>query len=671
MSSFLALPRRSQWFVAGVALVGTLVACLLAFFPTPIRVGPQSVFPLLIIFCLTSLAAELKFITTPAGDERTISSSIFIASILLIGASFTLPAVIVAEVGSHYALRKSWFKAAFNVGQYILTVGISGILYDEVALALSGSTDPGYSSAAGAVALIVLVTSYFLINSGLVAVVFAFTEDRPILEVWNLAHLEMLSQYAAMVVVGVIIAMLWSVAPWSIALVAVVVLVIYVSFSLAGSLRVAQRDLLLRMDELQRRTAELTVLNEINGALIRAPDLGHLWRMIHAQTSRVFDTTCFFIAVREKNDSDFTIIYGEAQGTCLSGRVVGRNHGVVGRACREQAPVLVSDDSDGGSRCFDVDSGDDERPFHPRSSLAVPLGISDDVTGVVVAQSLRPDTYGEDDLRILSAVADQVAVALEKARVEKVAAETRALHHLNVLKTEFISTVSHELRSPLTPILGFAELLALNPFDSSTAQDMAQEIYRQAQHMQRLVDDLLDASNMESGRFRIQRVDVNIGQLVGQTIRECAHKSAEHWFVQQIPADLPIIQGDPARLRQVLDNLLTNAIKYSPEGGEVSIIVSASPDELNVSVCDHGIGLATEKLGRLFEKFYRVDNQLTHRVRGSGLGLAIAKHIVEAHGGRIWAESELGRGSTFSFTLPIPMGSPRVDGEETQPLAAS
>jgi signal transduction histidine kinase len=244
-------------------------------------------------------------------------------------------------------------------------------------------------------------------------------------------------------------------------------------------------------------------------------------------------------------------------------------------------------------------------------------------------------------------------VAIDKARLQKEAAEMRALHQLNVLKAEFVSTVSHELRSPLTPILGFAELLLIGPSEPDGVREMAGEIYREAQHMQKLVDDLLDVSRMEAGRFRIDIGDVDLGALLEREVRQFDRQSARHRVVLSCPTTLPNVEGDAVRLRQVIDNLLSNAIKYSPDGGRVNVVAMADDHEVTVSVSDQGIGLEPEKLDRLFEKFYRLENKLAHRVRGSGLGLAIAKHIVETHAGRIWATSELGRGSTFAFSVPI------------------
>ena len=642
------LPRRTRVFVTGVVVASVVGAILLAKHPSAVRVPNDQVWPLLIILGLCSLATELRPVTTPVGSQKTISS-MFVASMLLLGPTLTLPIVVIAITGSHLVQRRPWFKALFNVGQYVLTVSVSGSMYQMVGAALDGSPIPNYNSIAGVSALTGLAVTYFVVNSGLVAAVVAIDERRPFRHVWNLANVEMLVQYAAAVVVGIIIAMLWETVPWSIVLVAVILVGVYVSFSLAESLQMAQRDLLLRMDELQRRTAELTLLNEINAALTRAPDLAHLWDVIYEQAGRVLDATRFYVALRDEHGDTWQIAFGRARETPVSGAVTDPDDGIIGQVERRREPLLLSGDE---SAAINDGLGlSAEAPC--QSILAAPLIVEGVIRGVIVAESTRPSAYNQEDLRVLAAIADQAAVALEKARVQKEATETRALHRLNTLKAEFISTVSHELRSPLTPIVGFSELLSATDVDASGVREMAAEIHRHAQRMQRLVDDLLDISHMEAGHFRLEMVDVDLGLLLERTVLELARQTDRHQILYHAPETLPLVRGDPLRLRQVLDNLLTNAIKYSPNGGRIDVRARWCDSEVVISVADHGIGLPPDKIGRLFEKFYRVDNALAHRVRGSGLGLAIVKHIVDAHGGRIWVESQLRRGSTFTFTLPV------------------
>ncbi|MGH2460135.1 MAG: histidine kinase dimerization/phospho-acceptor domain-containing protein, partial [Chloroflexota bacterium] len=490
MASFLALSRGTRLYVTVVVAASVGVGYLLIVHPLAVRVPHGHILPLVVIFGVASLATELRTITTPAGDHKTITSAMFIALILLVGSTYTLPAVGFSMVAALVILRRPWFKIVFNVAEYILTVGVSGMVYQTASVILGGRPIPNYNAVSGIVALGLLAVTYFVANSGLVAGVVALSEGRQFFYIWSLTNVEMLAQYAAMVVVGIIIAMLWEAVPWSIALIAVILIGVYISFALAESLQMAQRDLLLRMDELQRRTAELALLNQINEALTRAPDLARLWDVMYEQAGRVFDTACFFVALRDDHGDSFRVAFGRAFDLPIDERTIQPPGGLIGLVEECRRPLLLVDDD-----AARVDDGLGLAWASPRQSvLAAPLIVEGTIRGVIAAESGRPHAYSDDDRRVLAAIADQAAVAVEKTRVQKEATEARALHRLNTLKTEFVSTVSHELRSPLTPIVGFSELLSATAVDSSRVRDMGAEILRHAQRMQRLVDDLLDVS---------------------------------------------------------------------------------------------------------------------------------------------------------------------------------
>jgi signal transduction histidine kinase len=297
----------------------------------------------------------------------------------------------------------------------------------------------------------------------------------------------------------------------------------------------------------------------------------------------------------------------------------------------------------------------------PGSILAVPMILDGRVLGVICAQAYRLDAYTEDDLQLLASIAGQAAVAINNAHLQKEAAEVRAIRQLDLLKTQFISQVSHELRSPLTPIIGYSEILSMDDYPPAQVHEMAVEINRAAEHMQRLVEDLLDLSRIEAGRLRLQPQALDLEDLLRSAARDTARTSSRHNVRVDLPAFLPTIQADRVRVRQVLDNLLSNAVKYSPDGGTVIIQATGHEGEVRIAVSDQGPGIPLEKQPRLFEAFYRVDGELSKKVRGTGLGLAISRHLVELHGGRIWVESQVGRGSTFAFALPIAGPSDSVD----------
>lgn len=235
------------------------------------------------------------------------------------------------------------------------------------------------------------------------------------------------------------------------------------------------------------------------------------------------------------------------------------------------------------------------------------------------------------------------------------------------LKSEFVSVVSHELRTPLTSILGYTELLLARDFEAAERKEFIQTVYKEADHLSSLVEDLLNVSRLDAGKIKLERWVMALPKLVRELVAQLNTEIdvERHRVLLDVADALPPIYADRDRVRQILSNLLSNAIKYSPEGGEV--VLHATPlrkapaaapplppePAMLISVRDNGIGIPPHELNRIFERFYRVDNSNTRRIGGTGLGLAITRALVELHGGRIWAESTPGEGSTFYVTLPI------------------
>ena len=221
------------------------------------------------------------------------------------------------------------------------------------------------------------------------------------------------------------------------------------------------------------------------------------------------------------------------------------------------------------------------------------------------------------------------------------------------VKDELVSTVSHELRTPLTSLRGFAELMLKREFPPEKQREFLSIIHSESLRLTNLINDFLDLQRMEAGRQQYAFAPVDLAALLRETVAVFGQPEGGH--VLRIEADepLPAVRADADRLRQVLTNLISNAVKFSPDGGEVLVAAHARDGEVEVAVADHGLGIPADALPHLFDKFYRVDNRETRRIGGTGLGLALVKQIVEAHQGRVWVESEPGRGSRFAFTLPV------------------
>lgn len=293
---------------------------------------------------------------------------------------------------------------------------------------------------------------------------------------------------------------------------------------------------------------------------------------------------------------------------------------------------------------------------HPHSAVCVPLKAGQEKVGVLVLENLRQaGSFDAHDLPFLEAVAELITLSIENMRLTKELQATKALKEANRLKEELISTLAHEMRTPLTSIKGYATALLMEDvsFSPSTQQEFLQIIDEECDILQNLIHDLLESSIIDAGLLRLQLQPILLPRLVKDVIEELKHQTRKHQFVVYFSDDFPIVDADPQRIAQVLRNLIDNAIKYSPNGGLIVVRGEAWPLEAVVSVSDQGVGIAPEHLNRLFEKYFRIESGLVRHVVGSGLGLPIAHTIVESHNGRIWAESQLGEGTTFSFALPL------------------
>jgi K+-sensing histidine kinase KdpD len=291
-----------------------------------------------------------------------------------------------------------------------------------------------------------------------------------------------------------------------------------------------------------------------------------------------------------------------------------------------------------------------------RGVLVVPMVAGSTSCGALLLGYDTPRELDERDLRFAEALAGQAAMAWEQAQARHEAAQAAAAREADRLKSELLATVSHELRTPLGSIKGHATTLARfsAQMEPEERHEFLTAIDRATDRLSELVDNLLLVQRLDAGLLPTFPEPLDLAELAEQIVAETAERTAAHPLSTDVPAGLPAVRGDPRRVRQVLVNLVDNASKYSPAGRPIRVAAEQVGEEVLVSVHDEGEGIPAEHLERVFERFHRLDSDLRQSTSGTGLGLTICQGIVEAHGGRIWAESAgVGRGSTFRFTLPI------------------
>lgn len=284
--------------------------------------------------------------------------------------------------------------------------------------------------------------------------------------------------------------------------------------------------------------------------------------------------------------------------------------------------------------------------------LSIPLKVGRRVVGALGVSNLgvgRPFT--QHDRQLLMALGDYAAIAIENARLYE------GVQEANRAKSEFVSVVAHELRTPMTSIRGYADLLLGGGVGPLTPQqeEFVRTIVRNVERMQILVSDLRDISRMETGQLRLERKAVPLLEPLRLALHSVKQQMEAHGqqLTIAVPDDLPLVYADPARLTQIFTNLLSNAHKYTPDGGQITVRAEREGGYVRCSVSDTGIGMSPEDLGRLFTKFFRSDDPAVREKPGTGLGLCIFKNLVELQGGTVSVDSVLGQGTTFSFTVPV------------------
>ncbi|MEK6646718.1 MAG: ATP-binding protein [Candidatus Firestonebacteria bacterium] len=333
---------------------------------------------------------------------------------------------------------------------------------------------------------------------------------------------------------------------------------------------------------------------------------------------------------------------------------------IAGWVLKEQKPTLLFN----GLKKYPQFAHLNPRP-EIYSAISVPLIVKDKVIGVVnVSSKDESRNFTTEDMELLAIFASDTALMIENARIhEKLTKYIKMLEEsqikmkeLDRLKSEFISNVSHELRTPLTAIKGAVELIMGEIISTAgvTVEKLLNIARNNCDRLTNLISDLLDSVRIEAGKMELNMGKVSLQSIISELNDEfkflAGHKNLT--FAYSGPKSIEDIKGDSERIKQVLNNLLTNAIKFTASGGTITITLEDRNNDVRISVTDTGVGVSPESYDKIFERFHQVDGGLTRQAGGLGLGLFIAKSIVESHDGKIGVESTLGKGSTFFFTLP-------------------
>jgi len=418
-------------------------------------------------------------------------------------------------------------------------------------------------------------------------------------------------------------------------------------------------ELKSRTAELTRSVGELKALGEVGQAVSSTLDLETVLSTIVSRATALAGMDAGAIYEYDEARGEFYLHTADRLQdevvTALRAGPIRKGEGALGRMAMAGEPAQIRDimtDASYQSRLREV-----VLKLGYRSLMAVPLMRDNHMLGGLVVYRKSPGEFDAAVIDLLRTFATQSALAIQNARLyREIEVKSRQLEIASKHKSEFLANMSHELRTPLNAIIGFSEVLAERMFgDINEKQaEYISDILQSGQHLLSLINDILDLSKIEAGRMELELSDFDLPSTIENTLMLVRERAVRRGIAlgRSIDERLGTIRADERKVKQVLLNLLSNALKFTPDGGQISVRAAVQDGMVEISVTDTGVGIAPDDQEMVFEEFRQVGTA-SKKVEGTGLGLAISRKFIELHGGRIWVKSTVGSGSAFTFTLPL------------------
>jgi signal transduction histidine kinase len=421
------------------------------------------------------------------------------------------------------------------------------------------------------------------------------------------------------------------------------------------------KELEERTKELVRSVGELKALGEVGQAVSSTLDLQTVLSTIVGHAVQLSGTSGGVIYEYDEAAKEFHLRASQRMEDevveALRVTPVRAGQGATGQAATTRAPVQVPNILEQRES-----TATSVRPVLARlgyrSVLAVPLLREDRILGALTVWRKQAGSFSTEVVNLLQTFATQSALAIQNARLfREIEEKSRQIEAANRHKSEFLANMSHELRTPLNAIIGFSEVLGERLFGELNEKqaEYTDDILTSGRHLLSLINEILDLSKVEAGRMELEVASFDLPLAIDNARTFVRERATKHGITLDVAVDerLGDYVGDERKIKQILLNLLSNAVKFTPEGGRIGIDARQADGVVEISVSDTGIGIAPEDQPKIFEEFRQVGTDYAHKTEGTGLGLTLAKKFVELHGGRIWVESEVGKGSRFTFTLPM------------------
>jgi signal transduction histidine kinase len=415
-----------------------------------------------------------------------------------------------------------------------------------------------------------------------------------------------------------------------------------------------------RTNELTRSVGELKALGEVGQVVSSTLDLETVLTSIVSHAVQLSGTDGGAIYEYDEHSEEFLLRATDHMEdeliNALRANPPRLGDGVVGRAAASGEPVQVPNILE--ERAYAPRMRQLLERFGFRASLAVPLLREDRIIGGLVVRRKSAGEFRPEVIELLKTFATQSVLAIQNARLfREIEEKSKQIEAANRHKSEFLANMSHELRTPLNAIIGFSEVLGERMFGELNEKqaEYTDDILSSGRHLLSLINEILDLSKVEAGRMELELATFDLPLAIDNARTFVRERATKHGINLDVTVDerLGDFVGDERKIKQILLNLLSNAVKFTPEGGRIGINARQADGAVEISVSDTGIGIPPQDQATIFEEFRQVGGDYAHKKEGTGLGLTLAKKFVELHGGKIWVESEVGKGSTFTFTLPI------------------
>ena len=419
-----------------------------------------------------------------------------------------------------------------------------------------------------------------------------------------------------------------------------------------------ERKVEQRTSELKSALDQQTAISEILRVISSSPtDVVPVLDAIAERAARLCDATSASMYLIEGDTLRHLASKGPSPEAVMAINTLPINRdSVSGRALLERRTIQVPDMLAEGAE-YPL-SQEIARRYGHRTVVVSPLYREGQPFGTILLRRNEIRAFTDRDLSLLQTFADQAVIAIENVRLfNEIQDKSRQLEIANKHKSEFLANMSHELRTPLNAIIGFSEVLLERLFGELNAKqdDYLKDIHSSGLHLLSLINDILDLSKIEAGRMELAPSPFNLAAALSNAMTLVRERAQQHGIALDLQVDptLGEITADERKFKQIVVNLLSNAVKFTPDGGRIDVAARQDEGHVIIAVHDTGIGIAAQDQAAVFEEFRQVGRDYTNKQEGTGLGLALTKRFVELHGGRIWLESEPGKGSTFTFAIPL------------------